>query len=79
MYQARRSSKDKLTAHVTPEAEIPAVPAPARLTTKEVIAVEMEIKVEDNINTGIYKASLDVRGQEKQPDQFPSSTTGSVL
>ena len=51
---AKRSFKNKQT--------IP------RLTTEEVLAVEME--VHETTNTGIYQSSLGIRGQEKQPVKF---------
>ena len=58
--QAKRSVKEKHTA--------PVVSEPARLTTEEVKAVEME--VDDTTDTGINQASLDIRGQENQPAKF---------
>ena len=52
-------------------AEAPAsqvVPETARLTTEDVLVVEME--EEDTTDAGIYQDILDIRGQEKQPAKF---------
>ena len=64
--QAKKSVKAKQTVVVV--AGVPAspvVPEPARLTTEEVMEVEME--VDDSNDAGIYQATLAFRGKEVQP------------
>ena len=53
---AKRSFKYKQTVPVTLEAEVPAVPEPARLTTEVVISGEMD--VDDITDASVFQARL---------------------